>query len=585
MKKVIALSVVLLSIAVGGAYVYYYQPFTPEKPIESVLPKDSLMVIRCDHLKENIQRFRESRLGHALENLDLEKALATPGRSQSRIKEAKKKRDDFINALESRWFDTLFSETTALALLPVDASSLTPENPKAIAESLVLISRTRHPATLVSSIGGMFAEDIDVQTEKHAGWEISHFERQSDDPIYFASSGKLLFMALAPGPIAACLEVDAGKSDPLTTHPQYLELKTDLYDAPDTQFSAYLDGIALAKLIIDASQAHGADPEEIAIIEKQLRGFKAMGFAAYDDLSDTLHRKALILLDKETLDPLMAKILTTQPDVNNTLKMIPGDPLVFNWQNSYSPENFWEILKAQENFTPEELDELHSATKENLGVTFDDLLGAFGKQFCFVLNDVATNGLFPLPELAVVGEVKKEAVINRMVSTVTEKSGLELKEDKHEETQIHYAVIPMVPGITPAYACKDGFCIMATNQELLKTMLNNSDSTPRIKANSAFMAVNKGLTDKNNQVIYIQFASLVGKLRELINWGTTFAGMTDPKGAETAKSNITHVVNPLLSGLEMYETIGLRSQSLNGGEKIQVDGWIQVNREPLKASE
>jgi hypothetical protein len=113
--------------------------------------------------------------------------------------------------------------------------------------------------------------------------------------------------------------------------------------------------------------------------------------------------------------------------------------------------------------------------------------------------------------------------------------------------------------------------MLAVNRGLLEHMLNEK-GTNRLNGYPSFQAVNRGLTDKNNQVFYMRTEGLVAKAHEVINWALARMAMSKPAEADQARQIVELGINPLLDGLSMFKAVGGRTYSVES----QINSDIQV---------
>ena len=100
---------------------------------------------------------------------------------------------------------------------------------------------------------------------------------------------------------------------------------------------------------------------------------------------------------------------------------------------------------------------------------------------------------------------------------------------------------------------------MAVNTKIIKSYIDAFTNGQNITGSDAFMAVDKGLSDQNNQLAYIKFDRLLDRIPEIIQWGGSMAAMAQPDKAGQIAPLAEQVINPLVDGLKMYKTIGFRT--------------------------
>ncbi|MCK4619704.1 MAG: hypothetical protein KAT52_07140, partial [Desulfobacterales bacterium] len=97
-----------------------------------------------------------------------------------------------------------------------------------------------------------------------------------------------------------------------------------------------------------------------------------------------------------------------------------------------------------------------------------------------------------------------------------------------------------------------------------------------ITTDKDFLAVNKGLTDKNNNIMFVKFDQLIDKIKELVIFGRNMMVLKDQGKAEKTAIVISGVINPALDGLKMYRTIG--SRTFTKEDEIEADIYYKIDK-------
>ena len=172
-KIVLVLIVVALAIS-AGAYVYFYQPFSQQTVIESVLPGETMAMVRVCELNKQIERFKAGRLGQSLAGIDLARlmeVMEVPVKDRLEIIQNLEK---FKTAIDSPWFNALFGRDIALAVLNVsfEAQQSSAADIKKLLDAFVLVSRPKQPTHILESLNSLFATQLSVETQTYKQWDI-----------------------------------------------------------------------------------------------------------------------------------------------------------------------------------------------------------------------------------------------------------------------------------------------------------------------------------------------------------------------------------------------------------------------------
>ena len=575
MKKVVILIVVLGLVAIGTFYLL--KPAHKEVKPAKLLPADTLLMVELVNLEKSIDGFKSGKLGQKLKEIDLTGVMQNLEVPIKTIDEYKKAKSAVLSTLDSMLFKELFGQETVLAILPLKIDHLTPEGLKKALGSLVLISRPKSRAELVEFVNQILAKNLKFQTEVYAGYEIKSFELDYDITVHYSLADGLLVATLDRQAIKNCLDLRKNQQPSLDQNEYYQNLRGKLASSATKAFvynntkKMYESILTISRLIIKEEKFSG--------MERSLAGFKglkAIGYASYDDGSDLLQNRTLVMIDKKGLEPVYAKAYCSKPGENKTLQIVPDNTLVYYWANNLYLKSFWDIYFENQYLNDEEKESIKTGLEKETGVSFDDVLQAFGNQFGLILTDINTGGPFPIPKLTFFVEIANQDTVAKLMDSVTQKSGMVLQKEEFNDIKINYIMLPFGNDVQPAYAFFNGFCLISINHQLIKNIISTYKNGDNITTNKDFLAVNKGLTDKNNNIMFVKFDQLIDKIKELIILGRNMMALKDQGEAEKADRVISEVINPAMDGLKMYRTIG--SRTFTKENEIEADIYYKIDR-------
>jgi hypothetical protein len=576
MKKVVMLIVVLGLVAIGTSY-FLKTAHKEVKPAE-LLPADTLLMVELVNLEKSIDGFKSGKLGQKLNEIDLTGVMQDLEVPIKAIEEYEKTKSAVLSTLDSMLFKELFGQETVLAVLPLKIDRLTPEGLKKALGSLVLISRPKSRAELIEFASRILAKNLKFQTEVYAGNEVKSFELNSDITVHYSLADGLLVATLDRQAIKTCLDLRKNQQPSLDQNEYYQNLRSKLA-SPETKTFVYNNTKKLYESILNISRLIIKE-EEFSDMERSLaafNGLKAIGYASYDDGSDLLQNRTLVMIDKKGLEPVYAKAYCSEPGENKTLQIVPDNTLFYYWANNMYLKSFWDIYFENQYLNDEEEKEsMKTSLEKETGVSFDEVLQAFGKQFGLILTDINTGGLFPIPKLTFFVEIANQDTVAKLMDSVTQKSGMVLQKEEFNDIKINYIMLPFGNDVQPAYAFFNGFCLVSINHQLIKDIISTYKNGDNITTDKDFLAVNKGLTDKNNNIMFVKFDQLIDKIKELVIFGRNMTVLKDQGEAEKAAIVISGVINPALDGLKMYRTIG--SRSFTKGDEIEADIYYKIDR-------
>jgi hypothetical protein len=153
----------------------------------------------------------------------------------------------------------------------------------------------------------------------------------------------------------------------------------------------------------------------------------------------------------------------------------------------------------------------------------------------------------------------KPEVAEKIIQQAAGNSKMQVITDEYKSQRIIYLQLPFGSDLSPCYAYLNGYCILAVNTNMMKASIDTINNGQNITGSEAFKAIDKGLSDKNNQVAFVKFDQLMDTVPEIVRWGSSMAAYADPDKARRITPVAEQVINPLVDGLKMYKTVGFRS--------------------------
>lgn len=578
MKKTLVAIVIVVLLAIGGWY--YLRPHHVSLIPADLLPHDTLLLVDLVDLEKGIDDFKKGKFGQKLKEIDLAKVMLELEMPKDVIEKYKKIESSVSSAIDSLLFKELFGQETAIVVLPIKIDHPKFKELKKALKSIVLISRPKHNADFTEFITRYLAKGSEGQVEVYGGYEIKNLNLDNDLSIYYSLADGLLIASFDSLSIKNCIHFKANQKESLAENKNYQDLRHKLVSTSIRSF-VYSNTEKFCDYMLNI--ARSIDPEGMkpADIERSLapfKGIKAVGYAAYDDGSDLLHDKALVLFDKSKMEPDYARTYGFKPGKNMTIQMVPEDTICYYWTNTMDTEFLFNIL-SEKMFPDDKIRESKKAEfQKEFGSSLDEILQTLGNQFGIILTDIdiGTPIPIPIPKLAILFEVKNQKTLVEFFESAVQKNGMGLDKEKFENVEINTIALPSIIDIQPSYVFYKGFCMVSVDRQMIKDMINVSNNGQGIISNVDFQNVNKGLTGKNNDIVFIKFDDLIDEIKELWEW--QFSNITSKNQDTGAKCKIIAdgVIYPFLDGLKMYKTIG--SHRIIKENEIVSETYLKIDR-------
>ncbi len=576
MRKIVILSVIAVLTASAGAYVYFYQPFARQTAMEAVLPGNTLAMVRICELKKQIERFNDGRMGRSLAGIDLQRLMAAMEVQPDQRLKITQGLETFKAATQSPWFDALFGQDISVAVLNISLDPQQFENNdlQPLLDAAVLVARPKQPTRVLESLSSMFATQISVQTQDYQQWRINQFALDNGKTVYYALNDGLIIAGLSALPVQRCLEQSLQPETSLLHAQTYQRHCAGMFKNGQTDLIAFAAAGRAIALLGEAVGRQAEKAPQMNLLKTQLegmQGIETINLAKFDDGTPLVRSKMIVGIDRQQMSPGLTRALSIAPASNPTLKHAPADVLLYSWQNTFDLKLYWQQIQQHPGMTPESVAQIKQSFATKTGMQLEALLEAFGTQAGLLINDINMDGMFPIPELALFIEIKQPDRIDQLIKQQISQFNMPLQQEAYRGTDLQYVMLPAGANLSPAYAFSEGFCTLAINRTLLKSMLDAAE-TSHLGSHPDFKALGKGLTEKNNQVFYLHTEGMVAKVRELITWGMAWMAMAKPDGIDQAKQIVELGINPLLDGFSMIKAVGGRTCT----EENQISSDIQM---------
>ena len=577
MKKIII--VVFLLVAAAGGVFWFYSRQTAEKIQPArVLPRETLVMLEAVKLKQRLDEFRTGPLGRAIGGIDWPACMEAFNASPEEIQRAGQVRTQISATIDSLWFDALFGDRSALAVLaPLSIDPAAP--PETVwRQTALMVLQPRQSSEMIQWIGKMFAGNVTIGPVETDGVRMDKVETPDAPAFFVAAHHNLILVALEPAPIVRCLKPGPDKRSSLADVPEFEQLRKEVELTGTPRSFAWIDLHRIydlwAPLLQQEGEADAAASEVLKLWSGFNRAKPVMAAAGASD-GNLSHQRWRLRYNAADLSPEAARMLGIAPQPNATLPWIPARLLYYGWHN-----NLRQVIESVANLSRLDAGQAEAFGEKftaATGVPFDDALSAFGDEFALLIQDVKMGGLFPLPVLAVAIEVGQPKIIERLVEGAVAKSGMALQTEDHLQTPIRYLALPYGEDLSPAYAFRDGFWVAASSRQLLKTLL--ADSEAGLLKDPLFGSVDMGLSGPNNKMAFLRMDHIAAKSRELVTWGMSLAMMSGKvKNPRQITCLTDKVLKPIFDALSHYPAMG--SRTVNEENAVQADTYVLMPPTP-----
>jgi predicted NUDIX family NTP pyrophosphohydrolase len=547
------------AMLLGTVYLLTVQHPPDRDPLELV-SRNALLVLDWNDAAGTIQKFPESGIGKALTDIDwpdvLEQMAVDPVvRAGLRTKVA-----EVQAVVDHVLFQELFSRRSILALLPPlpGSAQQLKKNAAAFADRLLLLVQPGHGKS-ITALRSLFPPgSAGYGLYRYQGSEISVFEFENGKKLFAVFvDGQL---AISPGLETIRQVIDLSmrhyvqETTGFALNEQYRQLKARALGRDDFFLYADLERLRpLLKTIAGGLQLDG----KITVPE-----FSGMDRVVFFHLPHkrTNQFAAIVRFTPDGPAPFQRTIYSRAPVKNYSLANMPSNLLVYFWSNWLDLAAWWrETLVRGSDKDRQSAARIAAWIKEKTTLELDDFLALFGCQFGFNIAEIRTSGFIPVPRICACVEVTDSGRVRELIEKML--AGMPLRRDK-------VAGIPVVSIMAanglmqPSYTMLKKFLVVADSRSQIEEILRPGPD--RLIRDDAFTAVDMGMLQPANLLIFARVAGLVQGLKEMASWAGTIIAIRDPRAGEKSKILIDQVILPLLDGLKTYRALGIRSYTAPG---------------------
>ncbi len=204
---------------------------------------------------------------------------------------------------------------------------------------------------------------------------------------------------------------------------------------------------------------------------------------------------------------------------------IPSGPLLYLSLRSDLAALWEKYLKLEESFTPAAgggglMADLRGWERESGLKVADDLLPWMGGKVAFLLEGI-NIGLFPLPELACVFEVKDRRKAAEALEKLTEwlvrDRQLPVMKEKYAGREVVLFSNPLI--LQPGYSLSDDLLIVSSSQSLLLKMIDAARGEgPSLAADPDFKKTTAKTGASGEVLLYLDSEKLIDESMETADW-------------------------------------------------------------------
>ncbi len=548
---------------VGGSGYLLTRHLEPEVALTEYVPADSLAVLEWRDPAGALSRFRATRVGRCLEEIDWVGVMRGLGMPGERINGVRQRLAVLNGVVSSPLFSGLFGGSVVAALLARRPDGDSDSGPSGGREEVVLLARPGQRGVTAVLVRTLRARGMAVRAGAYQGTELYRLRADlSPVPLYLAVRNNLLLIAPAIAPVRRCLDLVLARlvrpGTGMETNRIYRRLKRRARGLDD--FFLYLDVAAVKSALAARGSALPAEkPRDTAALPPAAKGVRTAVFF-HQPFNDVHQFTSIVEFVSGHLTPFQATIYSRPPMENRRIVNMPANLLVYFWTNWLDLPGWWHSTLRRSRGRERETARRFAAWVERItGRDMDSALAMFGQEFGFNVVEIITSGFFPVPRICLCVEMAEPAAIR----SVIEKLLRDVPVRQEMIRGVPVVSVMMAGGLMqPSYALLDRYLVISDGRDQIEAILQPSGAM--LLDDPDFRKVDMGLLQVNNMVAFARTAELIDGMEELSSWLGTIVAIRDEGSAAGSKVLIDEVVLPLLESMRMFRAVGVRSYTAPG---------------------
>ena len=466
-------------------------------------------------------------------------------------------------------FRELGGRSLSMALLPGESEIVVAGEKRILPVQLLLIASPAHKAELLETMSQAFTGEVTERVIPYGKKEIVQFA--IDGTTFFAAMTDGLFVfSLNQQTVETALDLRGKAQGALAALAAFTELKQQL---PAVDFLAFSAPEKLGTAMAAVAGGEGTT-EKLAGVRYSIYGIWREGTGFKD--------RTTALIDRSRLHPVVAGILATSPQDNDTLALVSPGVQIYTWSNALALGAIWESITTEggEEATPPE--PFTSKFKEVTGSDIDQVLALFEPGISLQIQKGSANGLIPLPHITLMLKVKDRASLEKVVEQGLAGLGVRM-EDRQYRNLTYRSYNPGLPGdIEALYGFYGHYLLIGNSRKMLEQIVNAAEDRSGFRQSEEYAGLGMDLEHGSNSVRYIKVADIADGITELVTWSGTILALQDRTLARRSQVVIEEVVKPLLNGMTTISSVATRT--FFAQDRVTVESTIAVRSDQPAAA-
>jgi len=544
MKKII-ISFFIIALAAGaGAYFYLAKaPVLLSSAPEELLPKDTTVFVQIKNFEKNIENINKTRLGKNFEKIDFistAQKLELPEETIEKLKSLKNKISSEVN---KKVFYNFFGKNFSIALVSLDfqSSDNKPVSPEMFDAVLLIEPKTN--AKLSQIISETIPEIEKKEDYNHNNTTITKAGYKDICDFYHFIKNEYIVVTLNLETAKKIVDIKKDQGSLASTE-KFVSLKNKI-NSEKRDFFFYSNTDKIYSKIEQLSKK----PDFYYLenfkqkLNKDLKSLILCGF----DKSDSIY---------ESISEIQLNYKNTIPKENakKFLAMVPEDIVSFSWQNNFDLEKIIKDYFSDD----EKRKEFEEKLLMESGIDSQTFYNGFKGELGVVFTDTDTQGMFPVPSIALVFDKNAGTIFDRYFDFLQKKqnNSIPVQEKTINNYKVKSVPLPLGKAIEPSWGYFNDYFIFAMNSDIFSQIITASNSENSIENNKNFKFIKKELPDQFHMISFLNTVKLMDNIKSSGESLLRLAAFKAPDLTDKGNIVLNEIIFPLCDGFSVYEAFG-----------------------------
>ncbi len=537
---------------------YFPVDFSNKLKPELFIDPEVLVVSKNFNFVKRVKNFQETPLADVLNTIDYSLLSAVLDISVVDPQKITVWKEAFESMIQHPLSVEILGKEFTIALFSDDNSSYSEAGSDPL-DTLLVIARPRHHARIIELFSEFMDDEGSLSEARYGGYIIKRIPIQNNRTVAVTRVKGLLLMSFNERVLRKSLDIYDRGISLISEEKNYSRVTEQCRNCASVTYINIRKSIeAFAETMQDSENDRlGSVMPDIL---KKFKGYEQLIWATWDN-KNFISQKAVLSFDRNEILPEYRELFTIEPTTSESYKRINGDTIWYYWTNILRPNALLTLYNHGQNGIPEDGHKRFITEIADIaGLSVEALFALVENDFLVSVEKSPEEQFIPIPHMLLALKTNDGEELLSAIEKITKFYDIPMIRQSINGVNVYlWGGVAPTGDLQPTFCVTDNYFVFSSNRKQIKEFILDGHGYQALDVNPEFKQVNNGLTGENNSVNYIDSRNLVVLIKEVVSWIGTMIAIQDREAAQRSKILIDEMLNPLLDGLAMYSTIGMRS--------------------------